>query len=111
MMGASFKELMLHDHWEKEEPLSPQQMDMYFMACYDLDRFRRFVFETRFLQLFEIDEARIEAVRHDDQDLLELAMQWLRFSLLGEKTMKVQKRVMEARMRAAAVPQEGRDSL
>jgi Fe-S-cluster containining protein len=111
MMGASFKELMLHDHWDKEEPLGPQQMDMYFMACYDLDRFRRFVFETRFLELFEIDEARIEAARQDDQDLLELAMQWLRFSLLGEKTMKIKKAVMEERRRAAAARQERRDSV
>ena len=36
---------------------------MFYMACYDLDRFRRFVFETRFLQLFEVDEARVEALR------------------------------------------------
>jgi len=97
MMGASFRELMLHEFWDKEEPLEPRMMDMYFMACYDLDRFRRFVFETRFLQFFEIDEARVEAVREDDRDLLDLAMQWLRFSLFREKTMKIRKSAFEAR--------------
>ena len=50
MMGAPFKDLMLHDAWDREEGLTPQGMEMYHMACYDLDRFRRFVFETRFLQ-------------------------------------------------------------
>jgi hypothetical protein len=98
MMGASFRDLMLHDFWDKDEALPPQKMDMYYMACFDLDRFRRFVFETRFLSLFQVDEARIEALRTDDEELLEFGMQWLRFSLFGEKTMKVRREVAQARM-------------
>jgi hypothetical protein len=97
MMGASFKELMLHDYWDSGKTLSPAQVDMYYMACYDLDRFRRFVFETRFLQLFEIDEARVEALRTDDLELLDLGMQWLRFSLFQERTMKMSRTAREAR--------------
>jgi hypothetical protein len=59
------------------------------MACYDLDRFRRFIFETRFVQLFDIDEARVEALQTDDQELLDFAVQWLRFSIFGERSMKL----------------------
>jgi hypothetical protein len=88
---------MLHDFWEKGDPLPPPKMDMYMMACYDLDRFRRFVFETKFLQFFEMDETRVEAMRTDDLELLDFAMQWLRFSLFGEKSMRVKKSVVEAR--------------
>jgi Fe-S-cluster containining protein len=101
MMGAPFKELMLSDFWDKEEPLTPQKMDMYYMACYDLDRFRRFVFESKFLSLFEIDQARVEAIRKKDDELLVFAMQWLRFSLFNEETMKIRKSVAEARRQAA----------
>jgi uncharacterized protein len=89
MMGGGFKELTLHDFWDGDRTLTQQQADMFYMACYDLDRFRRFVFESRFLQLFEIDEARIEALRDDDQDLLDFAMQWLRFTIFGERSMKM----------------------
>ncbi len=89
MMAGGFKELTLHDFWNGGKPLTPQQSDMFYMACYDLDRFRRFVFETRFLTLFEVDEARVEALRTDDQELLEFAMQWLRFSIFGEKCMRL----------------------
>lgn len=102
MNGESFKKLMLHDFWEKKEPLTPKKMEMYHLACYDLDRFRRFVFESRFLDMFEVDEARVEAIRTDDEELLEFAMQWLRFSLFNEKTMKIRKSVVEARLQAAA---------
>jgi len=92
MMGASFKTLSLHDFWDGKQELTPEQADMFYMACYDLDRFRRFVFETRFLQLLEVDEARIEAIRTDDEELLEFAIQWLSFSLFRERTMKVRRK-------------------
>jgi Fe-S-cluster containining protein len=91
MLSAGFKDLTLHSFWDGNKELTPQQADMFYMACFDLDRFRRFVFETRFLQLFDVDEARVEAIRTDDLDLLDFAMQWLRFSLFGERAMKVRR--------------------
>ncbi len=96
VMGRSFTELMLHDFWDGDTPLAPDKVDMYFMACYDLDRFRRFVFESRFLGVFDLDEARVEAMRSDDEELLEFAMQWLRFCLLGDRTMRVKPAVLDA---------------
>ena len=97
MLGASFRDLTLHDFWDSGKQLDPQQMDMFHMACYDIDRFRRFVFETRFLELFDVDEERIAAMRSDDVELLEFAMQWLRFSLFRDRTMKIKPSVVEAR--------------
>jgi Fe-S-cluster containining protein len=91
MMSGSFKDLTLHDFWDGERGLTEKQADMFYMACYDLDRFRRFVFETRFLQLFEVDEARVEALRNDDEELLEFAMQWLRYTIFGERSMKLRR--------------------
>ena len=107
MMAAHFKELMLHPFWNREETLTPAQMDMYYMACYDLDRFRRFVFATRFLELFDVDEARIEAMRKDDSELLDFAMQWLRFSLFQDRTMRIKPSVAAARRQAAAAAEQG----
>lgn len=89
MMSNGFKELTLHDFWNSGKPLTPRQSDMFYMACYDLDRFRRFVFETRFVQLFDVDEARLEALKTDDQELLDFGVQWLRFSIFGERSMKL----------------------
>lgn len=103
MMGASFKALMLDEFWDKTDGLTPQQMEMYYMACFDLDRFRRFVFDSRFLQMFDVDEARVEAMRTNDEDLLDFAMQWLRFSLFNEKSMRIKPGVLEAKRQAMAV--------
>jgi uncharacterized protein len=89
MMESSFTRLMLSEFWEKADSLPPEKLQMYFMACYDQDRFRRFVFQSSFLKRFDVDEARVEAIREDDEELLELAMEWLRFSMFGEKTMRL----------------------
>jgi hypothetical protein len=94
--SASFQSLMLHEFWDKSEALPPEKIEMYHMACYDLDRFRRFVFESSFLQRFEVDEARVEAMRGDDEELLDFAMQWLRYVLFGERTMRPRPEAVEA---------------
>ena len=100
MMGASFRDLMLHPRWDKKEPLPAEKVEMYTMACYDLDRFRRFVFESRFLKIFDVDEARVEVMKEDDEELLEFAIQWLKYFLFGERTMKVRPEALEEKRRA-----------
>jgi uncharacterized protein len=102
MMGESFKHLMLNEFWQKDEPIEASKLDMYVMACYDLDRFRRFIFETRFTEIFDIDEARLEALRTDDEELLVFAMEWLRFSLFKEKAMKLKASVIHSMERGDA---------
>jgi Fe-S-cluster containining protein len=106
-MGTPFKELMLHPFWNGEGFLAPEQIDMYYMACYDLDRFRRFLFQTRFFELFDVDGDRIEAIRKDDLELLDFAMQWLKFSLFHEKCMKIKRSVLESKL--GTVTQAGQD--
>lgn len=97
--GTPFKELMLHPFWNGENPLTPEQIEMFYMACYDIDRFRRFIFQTRFLQIFDVDEDRVEVMRRDDFELSDFAMQWLKFSLFHEKSLRI-KRDAEQAVRA-----------
>ena len=106
MMAVPFQELTLHKFWDRETPLTPEQVGMFYLACYDLDRFRRFVFETRFLELFDVDEAKVEALRNDDEELLEFGLLWLRFCLFGDKTMKIRREVKEAWPRTETRPME-----
>jgi hypothetical protein len=94
LMQTSFRKLLMLAA-ERKEPLSDDQAAMYFMALYDLDRFRRFVFETRFLELFDIDESVVEEVRSNDEELLELAIKWLAFSLFRQRSMKLSKQAAQ----------------
>ena len=69
---------------------------MLYTACYDLDKFRSFVFETTLLHRFDVDEDFVEEMRYDDDTLLRFAFLWLRFSLFGEPTVKVKPEIAEA---------------
>lgn len=94
--GATFKDVVLHDFFQDGGVLPPERMEMLFTACYDLDRFRDFVFESSLLERFEVDEDLVDAMRTDDEELLRFAFLWLRFSLFGEPTMRVKPSVAEA---------------
>jgi Fe-S-cluster containining protein len=94
--GEAFKELTLHKFFEEGGTLAPEKMHMFFTACYDLDRFREFVFNSTLLQRFEFDEDFVEEMRYDDEALLRFGFLWLRFSLFGEKTMKPKEGIVEA---------------
>ncbi len=87
--GEAYKELALHRFFEQGGELTPEKMDMFYMACYDLDKLRRFVFDTSLLRKFEVDEDLVEEMRYSDEALLRFGFLWLRFSLFGEPTMRI----------------------
>jgi Fe-S-cluster containining protein len=87
-MGEPFKELTLHPRLS-QGTLNPQQMEMFYTACYDLDRFRGFVFESSFLDKYEVEPEEIEAIRTNDAELLKFAFRWLKTCLLGEPSIKL----------------------
>lgn len=67
----------------------PRKLQMFFMASYNLDRFRRLIFETRFFDRFHVKAEKIEALAVDDVLLMHFAFEWLKFSLFGEKTIQI----------------------
>ena len=80
----------------------PQVQQMFRMACYDLDTFRRFVHQTRFFDLFEVDDEVKEQIKDDDVALLELAVNWLRFGLVCGDVLPIKKDLMDKANKAGA---------
>ena len=48
-----------------------------------------FVSTPKFMSLVEMDRDRLEKLAGRPEDLLQLAMDWMRFSFFGEPTLKV----------------------
>jgi hypothetical protein len=94
--GEAFKEVTLHQFFESGGMLSPEKMHMLFTACYDLDKFREFVFESTLLRRFDVDEDLVEEMRYSEEALLRFAFLWVRFSLFGERTVRMKADVVEA---------------
>ena len=91
-MGEQFKEITLHDYFKKGKQLEPAKLEMFYTVCYNIDKFREFVFESTFLKRFEVDEEVINKIKDDDEELLMFGFDWLKYSLFGEKTMRVKNR-------------------
>lgn len=92
-MNDSFMDITTGKQSKRLRTLSHQQLQMYFMACYDLDAFRRFVFDSSFLERFDIAEERLNRIRTDDIELMTFACRWLKFSLFGEMTLQINRRL------------------
>jgi len=60
---------------------------MFFMASYNLDKFRDFLFKSRFFDRFQVDPDLKIQLEKDDMALMRFAWDWLRFSLFGEATL------------------------
>lgn len=73
----------------KQKPLPAKQMQMIYLAAYDLDRFRGFVFAGRFLEMFEVSPEDLAAAKRTDEGLLRLAFNWLRLTLFHQPTLRL----------------------
>jgi uncharacterized protein len=58
--------------------LTEQAKQMFFMVSYDIDKFRRFVFESSFLERMPVDADALEQLRFDDVALLQFGLRWFK---------------------------------
>jgi Fe-S-cluster containining protein len=93
-MEKKFKKITMNDFLADKKIVNRKIQDMYYMACYDLDRFRRFVFESTFLERFEASPEEVAQIQHDDVALYQFAMKWLEYGLIGQQEFKVKSEVM-----------------
>ena len=77
--------------------------NMIYMACYNTEKFRKFVFESNFLKLFDLLPEEIEALKNDDLELLKFGFKWLQFGLLGKSTIPVREEVIKAKEKELGV--------
>jgi uncharacterized protein len=72
---------------------------MFFMVCYNIDKFHQFVFESPFLSTYSLDEELVEKIKNDEVALLEFGFSWLKdvFFNKGEKIYKVKEEAAQMR--------------
>jgi len=58
--------------------LTGKSKQLFFMASYDIDTFRRFVFESSFLSRYEVAPDTLARIRQDEISLLKFGLGWLR---------------------------------
>ncbi|MBM3333883.1 YkgJ family cysteine cluster protein [Candidatus Sumerlaeota bacterium] len=96
--GKGFQQIVQDKRLTEDSDFSPAQMDMIFMVFYDIDRFRRFVFDTKFLNMFQICQEAMDSIRESDTALMRFGFDWLRFALWKDPTLTIREEIVRARL-------------
>ncbi|MFP3866702.1 MAG: YkgJ family cysteine cluster protein [Desulfobacteraceae bacterium] len=94
-MNREWKIMMLRDYPEDRIVINDRHRRLFYMVAYDLDQFRQFVFESPFLNIFQISPELQERIRTDDEELLRFGYQYLKHILMITSTLKMSDEVRQ----------------
>jgi uncharacterized protein len=75
---AELKGLFQDSPWGNQGP-DGQKAKMAFMATYNIDSFRNFVFSSTFLKRYKLKSAIVKKIKNNDIELLKLGFEWVKF--------------------------------
>jgi Fe-S-cluster containining protein len=76
--------------------LSEESRAMFFMVSYNVDRLRRFIFESSFLEKYDAQKDLLEKIKSDEIALLQFGFDWLQSALFGANRVKLKDGVAKA---------------
>jgi len=88
---SDIRRMLASDPWGPEGPEGPRAK-MTFMAVYNIDRFREFVFQSSFLKRYRIKPALKKKLRRDDDALLSFGFDWIKLVLWQISSKKIRPR-------------------
>jgi Fe-S-cluster containining protein len=74
---------------------SKRSLQLWFMACYDLDRFREFVGSSPFSEVYALPADELRKILGTDTELMLFAFRFLRQVLFGENTIPLHADALE----------------
>ncbi|MDJ0808623.1 MAG: YkgJ family cysteine cluster protein [Desulfobacterales bacterium] len=77
---AAIKALFHQDPWQGQGPYGAKAK-MAFMATYNIDAFRSFIFESSFLKRYRVKKERVRKMRKDDLALLGFGFEWVKLAV------------------------------
>jgi Fe-S-cluster containining protein len=86
---AEIRRLFQNDPWGAEGPEGGKAR-MAFMAAYNLDRFREFLFASTFFKRYRVKPDLKRKMRTSDPDLMLFGFEWIRFFVWGIPSKQIQ---------------------
>ena len=74
------------------------RFQLFFMARYDIDRFRRFVSSDSFKNTYTLDEATYQSFEDDDAALMKFGFKLMKQVFFGEMTISTKEGAIEERI-------------
>lgn len=76
---------------------SEMSLQMFFMASYDVDRFRRFVMSDSFVKMYDLIDEEYATLEDNDIDLMKFGFRLMKQVFFGEMTIKEREGAWEKR--------------
>jgi len=88
---AAVKRLFQEDPWGLEGP-GGAKAKMAFMATYNVDNFRDFIFQSSFLTRYKVTSALLKKLETDDVHLLKFGFEWVKLFIFGIRSKSIRLR-------------------
>lgn len=88
---SQVKALFHRNPWRNEGP-DGRGAKMAFMAAYNVDRFREFVYQSSFLKRYKVKSALLKKMQTDDLAMLRFGFDWIKLFTWGMPSRKIRKR-------------------
>lgn len=85
---------------------SLRSRQLYFMACYDMDRFREFVRSEGFQSSFSLEEDYHHQLMNNEEELLQFGFRFIKQVMFGEVTIPVREDAVQMREQRLREQQE-----
>jgi uncharacterized protein len=79
---SELKRLFQTDPWGSQGADGPKAK-MAFMATYNMDQFREFLFKSSFLKRYKVKPKVLKRIRSNDTELMKFGFQWVKFYVWG----------------------------
>jgi hypothetical protein len=94
-INKGWMELMLRKKsFGFQAELSEQSRGMFFMVSSNVDRLKRFIFESSFLDKYDVEQDILQAIKTDEVALLKFGFDWLQSALFGADKVKLKDEVL-----------------
>ncbi len=77
-MNREWKDMMMKQDIAKDK-IEEKRQQMFYMASYDIDSFRRFVFDSKFLEIVDVDDEVVEKMRDDEIALMKFGFEYIKY--------------------------------
>ncbi|MDD2917574.1 YkgJ family cysteine cluster protein [Rhodoferax sp.] len=76
---------------------SKRSLELFFMVCYDIDRFSQFVASEGFSDIYDLPAQELKNILCDDLELMQFGFRFLRQVLFGEESIPLRKEAAQER--------------
>jgi len=90
-MNRGWLELILRKRsFGEETEMPPRARELFYMVTTNTERFRRFVFESRFLDTYIVKEDVLKKILEDDVELMQFGFEFLKTAVFGAESDMIQ---------------------